>query len=123
MSMKQSSSSGEGGQGEFVVSRVLDAPQGKVWQAWTEREALEAWWGPKGLTLSVATLDLRPGGVFHYGMRSPDGRVMWGKFVYREVAAPERLVFVVSFTDEKGTPIRHPFSATWPLEVLSTVGF
>lgn len=27
---------------------------------------------------------------------------------------------VVSFTDEKGTPTRHPLSPTWPLEVLST---
>jgi uncharacterized protein YndB with AHSA1/START domain len=119
MSMEQSSSAGKGE--PFVVSRVLDAPQAKVWKAWTEKEALETWWGPKGLTVSVAKLDLRLGGVFHYGMRAPDGRLMWGKFAYREVVPPQRIVFVVSFTDEQGTPIRHPFSSTWPLEVLSSV--
>jgi uncharacterized protein YndB with AHSA1/START domain len=92
-----------------------------VWKAFTESERLMHWWGPKGFTMRVARLDLRPGGVFHHGLRSPDGRDMWGKFVYREIVAPERLVFVVSFTDEKGNLVRHPLSPTWPLEVLNTM--
>ena len=62
---------------EFVVSRVLDAPRALVWKAWTDPEHLTRWWGPKGLTVKVARLDLRPGGVFHYGMHSPDGQEMW----------------------------------------------
>lgn len=57
----------------------------------------------------------------HYGMQTPDGGVMWGKWVYREIAPPERLVFIVSFSDEAGGIIRHPFSVGWPLEMLSTV--
>src|SRR3954447_8984363 len=69
------------------------------------------------------TLDLRPGGVFHYGMRSPDGRAMWGRWVFRDVVAPERLVFVASFSDEAGGVTRHPFAPDWPLEVLSTLNF
>lgn len=71
--------------------------------------------------MRVATLDLRPGGVFHYGLRSPNGHDMWGKFVYREIVAPERTVFVVSFADENGGATRHPMSPTWPLEVLNTM--
>jgi uncharacterized protein YndB with AHSA1/START domain len=69
------------------------------------------------------TIDPRPGGVFHYGMRSPDGQSMWGRWVFREVVAPERLVFVASFSDEAGGLTRHPFATDWPLEVLSTVTF
>ena len=46
---------------------------------------------------------------------------MWGKFVYREIVAPERIVFVNSFSDEEGNPVRHPMSPTWPLEVLNTM--
>lgn len=106
---------------EFSITRVFDAPRERVWKAFTESERLMRWWGPKGFTMQVAKLDLRPGGVFHYGMRSPDGHAMWGKFVYREIVAPERLVFVVSFTDEKGNLKRHPMSPTWPLEVLNTM--
>ncbi len=64
----------------------------------------------------VVRLDARPGGIFHYSMRAPDGREMWGKFVYREVAAPEKIVFVNSFSDEQGnlgaTPVQ-PRRGRW----------
>src|SRR5262249_17565198 len=71
----------------------------------------------------VIKLDFRPGGVFHYCMRTPDGHEMWGKFVYREILAPERIVFINSFADKEGNTIQAPFSPTWPLEVLNTLTF
>ena len=108
---------------EFVISRTFDAPRDKVWKAWTEAERLKQWWGPKGFTVSHCTVDLRPGGVMHYCLRSPDGQDMWGKFIYREIVKPEKLVFVVSFSDEKGGITRHPMSPDWPREMLSTVTF
>ena len=108
---------------EFVITRVFDAPRERVWKSWTEAERLKQWWGPKGFTVSHCTVDLRPGGVMHYCLRSPDGDDMWGKFVYREIVKPEKLVFVVSFSDEKGGITRHPMSPDWPREMLSTVTF
>jgi uncharacterized protein YndB with AHSA1/START domain len=108
---------------EFVVTRVFDAPRRIVFDAWTKPEHLTHWWGPISFTMRDCKVDLRPGGVFQYGMQSPAGHEMWGKFVYREIVAPERLVFVVSFTDEAGNLTRHPMSPEWPLEVLSTLTF
>ena len=67
------------------------------------------------------TLDLQPDGVFLYYMRFPKGPEMWGKFVFREIVAPERIVFVNSFSDRNGGTTRHPLSSTWPLEVLNTL--
>ena len=84
---------------------------------------MEHWWGPKGLTSRVHKLELRPGGTFLYSQKTPDGREMWGKWVYREIVAPERLVMVSSFTDEKGNLTRHPFEPNWPLETLGTSTF
>jgi uncharacterized protein YndB with AHSA1/START domain len=110
-------------QKDFVISRVFDAPRDLVWRANTEREHLMHWWGPKGFTMTTCKIDLRPGGMFHYCLRSPDGHEMWGKLTYREIVAPERLVFVVSFSNEKGGITRHPMSPTWPLEMLSTSTF
>jgi uncharacterized protein YndB with AHSA1/START domain len=106
---------------ELVITRVFDAPRELVWQAFTESDRLAQWWGPAGFVMLVSRLDLRTGGVFHYSMRSPDGRVLWGRFVYREISAPERMVFINSFADEEGNVIRNPFSPTWPLEVLNTL--
>jgi uncharacterized protein YndB with AHSA1/START domain len=108
---------------EFSITRTFDAPRDLVFQVFTDSEHLAQWWGPKGFTWVSATLDLRPGGRFHYCMRSPDGHNMWGKFVYREIVPPERIVFVNSFSDEKGNTIRAPFNSDWPLEVLNTVTF
>jgi uncharacterized protein YndB with AHSA1/START domain len=106
---------------EFTISRVFDAPRSLVFKAQTEAEHLAKWWGPKGYEMLVAKLDLRPGGLFHYRMRSPEGHEMWGRFVYREIVAPERVVFVNSFSDEKGGIIRAPFAPDWPLEVLNVM--
>ena len=107
----------------FEISRTYDAPRAKVWQAWTEPARLKHWWGPKGFTVHTCKVDLRPGGTFLYGMKAPNGDDMWGKFVYREIKAPEKLVFVVSFSDPQGGVTRHPWSPGWPAYILSTVEF
>ncbi len=104
----------------FVISRAFDVPRERMWKAWTERDELMQWFGPKGFKMTTAKLDFRPGGTFHYCLRSPDRKEMWGKFVYREIAAPERIVLVNSFSDETGGITRHPMSPTWPREMLST---
>jgi uncharacterized protein YndB with AHSA1/START domain len=108
-------------QKEFTVSRVFNAPRDLVFKAQTEPDRFAQWWGPKGFNMLVAKLDLRPGGLFHYSMKSPEGHVMWGRFVYREIVAPERIVFVNSFSDEKGGVARAPFAPDWPLEVQNTM--
>jgi uncharacterized protein YndB with AHSA1/START domain len=107
----------------FVISRVYDAPRPRVWNAWTQPGELKKWWGPRGSKVHTCKVDLRPGGTFLYGMTAPDGSDLWGRFVYREIAAPEKLVFVVSFSDPAGGLTRNPWSPEWPLHVLSTVEF
>ncbi len=109
---------------KLVLTRTLDAPRVLVWRAWTEPARLAKWWGPKGFAWAGGMMDLRPGGIFHYGLTSPDGKAtMWGRFVYREVVEPGRLVFVVSFSDVNGGVTRHPMAADWPLEVLNVLTF
>lgn len=108
---------------DFEMSRVMDAPRERVWKAWTEAAELKQWWGPQGSKVHTCKVDLRPGGTFHYGMTMPDGGDVWGRFVYREIAAPKKLVFIVTFSDPQGGVTRHPWNANWPLEMLSTVTF
>jgi uncharacterized protein YndB with AHSA1/START domain len=108
---------------DFVLSRVFDAPRDLVWKCFTDPEHMRHWWGPKGVTVVASKMDLRPGGTYHYGMKAPDGSVIWGRMVYREIVPPKQLVFVNSFSDEKGGLTRHPMSPTWPLEMLSVFTF
>lgn len=107
----------------FVISRTFAAPRQLVWKVWTECEHLVNWWGPKGFTVRSCRIDPRPGGRFHYCLASPDGQVIWGRFVFREIAEPQRLEFIVSFSDPAGGITRHPWNPSWPLETLSTVTF
>jgi uncharacterized protein YndB with AHSA1/START domain len=108
---------------DFVISRVFDAPRDLVWQCFTQVERMKHWWGPKGVTVVKAEMDLHVGGTFHYAMQPPGGGVMWGKFVYREITPPERMVFISSFSDEAGGLTRHPMSPNWPLQMFSIFTF
>jgi uncharacterized protein YndB with AHSA1/START domain len=108
---------------DFVISRELDAPRELVWKCFTDPERMKQWWGPKGFTVIASKMDLRVGGTYLYGMKAPNGAPMWGKFTYREIVPPERLVFINSFSDEKGGVTRHPGAPTWPLEMVSTFTF
>jgi uncharacterized protein YndB with AHSA1/START domain len=61
--------------------------------------------------------------MFHYGLESPNGQRFWGRFIYREIVAPERLVYVLSFSDENGGIGRHFLNPKWPAELLTHVDF
>lgn len=112
-----------GPEAEFKLTREFNAPRELVWKAWTDPKHLAHWWGPKGMTVTVHKVDLRPGGVFHYSITMSDGFTFWGKFVYHEIAPPEKLVFVTSFSDENQGITTHPMAPDWPQETLSTVLF
>ena len=105
---------------EFVISHIFDAPRDLVWKAITEPARMQEWHSPKGCTSRAVKLDLRPGGTYLYCMSTPDGKEMWGKMVYRAIKAPERLVYINSFSDAEGGTTRHPLSASWPLQLLTT---
>ena len=87
---------------EFIITREFDAPRELVFEAWTDPKHLAQWWGPKGFTNPVCEWDTRPGGKIYDVMRAPNGvdYPMGGEF--REVIAPERLVFSCGALDEKG---------------------
>jgi uncharacterized protein YndB with AHSA1/START domain len=89
---------------ELILKRVFDAPRDLVWKAWTDPEMLKEWSAPRAFTLPVSEGDLRPGGAWRARMRKDDGTELDLGGVYREIAAPERLVFTHVWMDENGKP-------------------
>lgn len=78
---------------EAVFTRSFNAPRNLVWEAHTKPELVRRWLlGPDGWTMPVCEIDLRVGGKFRYVWRHSDGREMGMGGVFREIAAPERLV-------------------------------
>jgi uncharacterized protein YndB with AHSA1/START domain len=111
---------------ELVITRVFDAPRRLVFSAWTEPARLMRWWAPNGCTTPFCTVDLRPGGRFHFCMRTSEGRDIWALGIYREIVVPERLVYTDSFADADGNPVppsRYGMSDSHPAETLVTVTF
>ena len=99
---------------EITITRVFDAPRALVFEAWTDAAQLAQWWGPKGFTNPVCEIDVRVGGAIRIHMRSPDGQVYPMRGEFREITAPERLVFTNIAVDGADKPI---------IEGLTTVTF
>lgn len=56
----------------ITLERVYRADVRDVWDLWTTKDGIESWWGPGGFTVTVRTLDLRPGGELRYAMTAID---------------------------------------------------
>jgi uncharacterized protein YndB with AHSA1/START domain len=78
---------------ELVMKREVAAPREQVFAAWTDVAKAARWWAPRGFTTLSCEMDVRPGGLWRRRLRAPDGALVTKYGVYREIAAPERLVF------------------------------
>jgi uncharacterized protein YndB with AHSA1/START domain len=89
------------GDREIVVTRVFDAPRQLVFDAYTKPELVKKWLlGPDGWSMPVCEIDLRVGGKYRYVWKNDiDGREMGMGGVYREVAAPEKIVATEVFDE------------------------
>jgi uncharacterized protein YndB with AHSA1/START domain len=99
---------------ELVVSRLIDAPRALVFRAWTQPEHIARWWGPQGYITIFCDMDIRIGGRYRFGMRSPEGIEQWKVGVFRELVEPERVVFTFAWEAPDGS-LGH--------ELLTTVTF
>jgi uncharacterized protein YndB with AHSA1/START domain len=77
-------------------------PVERLWGAFADPRKLERFWGPPGYPATFGTYDLRPGGVAHYWMTSPEGERYHGRWEFAEVEEPHRIVVLDSFADAQG---------------------
>jgi uncharacterized protein YndB with AHSA1/START domain len=80
------------GEREIHVERIFDAPRDRVFAVFTDPELIPQWWGPRGTEAVVDEMDVRPGGKWRFVIRNSDGSETGFRGVFREVAAPERIV-------------------------------
>ncbi|WP_137180792.1 DUF1579 family protein [Roseomonas sp. AR75] len=88
---------------DLTLSRHIPAPPEKVFAAWVEPAQLKAWWGPYGMTVPEAEVDLRPGGFHRTLMRDAQGKEYPNDMAIDAVEAPRRLV--VRVTDDACGPL------------------
>lgn len=105
----------------YVMDRTFDAPPALVWRGWTDAALLPRWYGPNVESI-VHAIDVRPGGLWLHEMRMK-GHSSFQKAEYRQVDAPDRLVFVQSTTDEHWNLVANPMMPDWPRHLMTTVTF
>jgi uncharacterized protein YndB with AHSA1/START domain len=72
---------------------VFDAPRELVFDAFTDPRHLVHWWGPNGFSLTIRSIEVRPGGVWRFVMHGPDGIDYENRIIYDEIVRPERLAY------------------------------
>jgi uncharacterized protein YndB with AHSA1/START domain len=86
---------------DAVITRVVDAPRGMVFDAYTKPELLRRWMlGPPGWTMPVCEIDLRVGGTYRYEWRSAEGETMGMGGRFTEVVRPSRLAATQVFDQD-----------------------
>lgn len=90
------------------IEREFSAPIAKVWDMWTKPELFQQWYGPRGMTVPMAEMDLTVGGTrkICMEMKMPERTMsMWFTGVYKEINGPTRLVYTESMCDADGVII------------------
>ncbi len=84
---------------EILMTRKFDAPREIVWDTITDAELIPQWWGFAADATEVKKMDVRPGGKWQYITHTSGGEVVDFHGTYREVIAPEKLVYSFLFGD------------------------
>lgn len=77
----------------IAMEREFDAPPDILFRAYSDPDAMKAWYGPNGFTITVLSMDFRVGGLFRFFMHGPDGTDYPNRMLYREIVSAERLVY------------------------------
>ena len=102
---------------EIVITREFNASRDLVWEAMTNPKHVVNWWGPRGFSTTIETMDFRVGGVWQHVMRGPDGVKYPNKSIFKEIEKPERIVFSHGGRRENGPGVG--FVSTWTFEALA----
>jgi uncharacterized protein YndB with AHSA1/START domain len=78
---------------DLVLERHIDVSPDLVWKAWTEPERVKKWFAPAPWRTIHCEIDLRPGGVFHTVMQSPEGEKFPNDGCYLEIVPNRKLVW------------------------------
>jgi uncharacterized protein YndB with AHSA1/START domain len=78
---------------DLMVERLVHVSPERAWEAWTEPDHVRRWYAPAPGVISECEIDLRPGGVFRFVPRQPDGVENPITCCYVDVVPYRRLVW------------------------------
>ncbi len=88
----------------ITIKREFRADLPQVWDAFTKKEILDQWWGPRPWKARTKTMDFREGGRWHYAMVGPEGEEHWAFAKYTSIKDNSFFTADDGFCDAEGTP-------------------
>lgn len=87
---------------QLALTRIVNAPRGRVYQAFTDPDHFAAWWGPFGNSLHEVEFDVRPGGSLRWSEVFPDEPGIWthGRIDLTDVVDGELLDGIMRITGQ-----------------------
>lgn len=96
------------GDDRLELKRFFAYPREAVFEAWTQADQIEKWWGCKDTTKVTSTVDFRVGGEFEHVM-VVHGQEMKYTGRYVELTVPERIVSEAVFGPDMTSTITVEF--------------
>jgi uncharacterized protein YndB with AHSA1/START domain len=93
------------------ISRTYPVRPELLFKAWTTAEHVAQFFAPAPYTVPGATIDLRVGGTYDVGMRSPAGDEHWSRGTITELVGNRRLVIDFDTVDEDGNRLFRALTA------------
>ena len=78
---------------DLVIERILPITPEQVWKAWADPQMLMKWFCPRPWKTIECIIDLKPGGLFHTTMQSPEGEKFPNAGCILEVEANKKLTW------------------------------
>ena len=77
---------------QILITREFNAPRHLVFLAWTTPELIKRWWSGGRGEVTMADVDLRPGGRWRYVLAGGDGTEAAFHGEYLQIVPDERIV-------------------------------
>lgn len=97
---------------EIVLTRLLDAPRERVFDAWTDPEQIVLWFGPEGMAIRTHEIAMHEGGRWRFDMVAADGTRYDNRMSFLRIERP-RLIEVEHGADVEDDPGRFRMLVTF----------
>ena len=87
---------------KIIVRSQFHTSVENLWDAFTNREALEKWWAPKPYRAFTQRVNFIDGGQWLYYMLSPEGEKHWCIAEFKNIHPKESYEVYDAFCDEEG---------------------
>lgn len=84
-----------------TITRRLKASREKIFAYFASAEGMKQWMGPGDVKVQQCLADVRVGGSYRVTMTSPQFGEMTAAGEYREVVAPEKIVYTWKWEDDE----------------------